>query len=279
MITFYIYRRQGITYKKLAEQNKKIDHQNEMLQSQNHLLQEVNHEKNTLMSIVAHDLKSPFNRIAGFSTLVKLEGPLNTAQESHLQKLNEVTQSGVGLITDLLDLDNLTDDKEGPSSEQFDLSKLLKDHLESFRALANSKGIHLTSIIPPQLTFTTDRSDLSRIVDNLLSNAIKFSESNKTVTISAALEKSNAIIHIKDEGPGFSDEDKKSLYKKFAKLSARPTRSESSNGLGLAIVRTLIDRLHGTITLKSEKNVGSEFTVVLPSLVNNAEKTHINPVP
>lgn len=266
VITFFVYRRQRIIYKKLEEQNKKIDHQNEMFQRQNTQMEEANHEKNTVMNIVAHDLKSPLNRIAGLSTLIRLEGPLTAPQESYLQKLNDVTQSGVGLIKDLLELSDLTDVKEGPLAEQFNVSDLFNNHLESFRPLAISKGICLASNIPPQLVFTSNPSDLSRILDNLVSNAIKFSPLNKTVAVSLVAEDDKITIIVKDEGPGFSEEDKKSLYKKFTKLSARPTGLESSNGLGLAIVRALVDRLGGSIDLQTEQNGGSEFTVRIPSM-------------
>jgi len=71
-------------------------------------------------------------------------------------------------------------------------------------------------------------------------------------------------IFVKDMGPGFSDEDKKSLFQKFKKLSARPTAGESSNGLGLAIVKTLVDRLGGSIELKASQKSGSEFVIEIP---------------
>ena len=74
------------------------------------------------------------------------------------------------------------------------------------------------------------------------------------------------MISVKDEGPGFTEEDQLSLYKKFKRLSARPTASESSNGLGLAIMKTLVDRLNGSIELKTKPKQGSEFKVTLPAL-------------
>jgi signal transduction histidine kinase len=76
-----------------------------------------------------------------------------------------------------------------------------------------------------------------------------------------------------DQGPGFTDADKASLFKKFKRLSARPTASESSNGLGLAIVKILVDRLGGTIELLSQVNKGSEFIIMLPSQSKNSENS------
>lgn len=264
IITFYVYRRQRNTNKKLADQNRKIDYQNELLQNQNQQLQEINHEKNTLMSIVAHDLKSPLNRIIGLTTLIKIEGTLTPEQDKCLRMMDDVTKSGINLIKDLLDLDGFSDTADELEPETFNLSDTLTNHLRSFRVLADSKGIQLKVEIPNQLEITTDPSALIRIIDNLLSNAIKFSPTDKTVTLGLSKENDVTIIRVKDEGPGFSEEDKKLIYKKFARLSARPTGSESSNGLGLAIVRTLVERLKGTISLVSELNQGSEFIVVIP---------------
>jgi signal transduction histidine kinase len=105
---------------------------------------------------------------------------------------------------------------------------------------------------------------LSRIIDNLISNAIKFSKNGSTVSVNAKIENGSFTLLVKDNGPGFSEDDKKLLYQRFKKLSARPTAGESSNGLGLAIVKTLVDRLEGEISLSSELGKGSEFLVRIP---------------
>jgi signal transduction histidine kinase len=87
-----------------------------------------------------------------------------------------------------------------------------------------------------------------------------------SVFLACRIENQNAVIKVRDQGPGFTDTDKLSLYKKFKKLSAKPTSSESSNGLGLAIVKTLVDRLGGTIELISSEGKGSEFIVTIPNI-------------
>ena len=101
-------------------------------------------------------------------------------------------------------------------------------------------------------------------MDNLLSNAIKFSERDTTIDVAAWKADNNLWISVKDQGPGFSERDKRNLYQKFRKLSARPTAGETSNGLGLAIVKILVDRMKGEILLKTEAGKGSEFTIVIP---------------
>src|SRR5690606_19109864 len=105
---------------------------------------------------------------------------------------------------------------------------------------------------------------LGRIIDNLVSNAIKFSDNNSVVSVTADIQGGKFQIRVKDNGPGFSEEDKRKHFQKVTKLSARPTGGESSNGLGLAIVKTLVDRLDGEIELHSQLRQGSEFVISFP---------------
>src|SRR5690606_35631294 len=109
-----------------------------------------------------------------------------------------------------------------------------------------------------------DLSSLDIITNNILSNALKYSRLNSSVDVKIYTEYSNLIINIKDSGLGFTDEDKTKLFKPYTKLSAKPTANESSSGLGLSIVKNIVDINKGTIELKSEKGSGSEFKVSLP---------------
>ncbi|MFM9838020.1 MAG: ATP-binding protein [Cyclobacteriaceae bacterium] len=278
IISWQVNKRRRLINEKLALQNQQInkkqqeiDIQNETLSKRNQLLSDLNHEKDTLMSIVAHDLKSPLNRIVGLATLIELEGKLNHQQNDYLQMMKDVTKSGANLITDLLDVHAIEENTQAPSSMNFDLTTLLKDRVDYFQAIAVTKGIKLESNLPHSAPFISDSTYINRIVENLLSNAIKFSKSGTAVVVSGKCENDKAYISIKDQGPGFTQTDRASLFKKFRRLSARPTAAESSNGLGLAIVKTLVDRLGGTIELVSENGKGSEFTVILPLRNKNAE--------
>lgn len=255
---------------KLAQQNQFIQNQreeiiqqNEKLFRRNQELSDLNNEKDTLMSIVAHDLKSPLNRIKGVSDILHMEGNLNDNQKQYLQLVKDATQSGLDLIKDLLDVHMLEENIE-PNFTTFDISAFLLDKTEFHRQSAEVKNIHLHISRIENEMVTLDADYLSRIMDNLISNAIKFSSKNSEVEIAAGKNDSELWITVKDHGPGFSEKDKSLLFQKFRKLSARPTAGETSNGLGLAIVKTLIDRLRGQIDLKSETGKGSEFIIRFP---------------
>ena len=262
-------RRKAIN-EKLEEQNKfiqaqrlEIIQQNEKLSRRNQELSDLNYEKDTLMSIVAHDLKSPLNRIKGMVEIMELEGGLTEDQRTYLEMTKAATRAGLDLIKDLLDV-HMLQENTVPHFSQFDLSAFIFEKTKDFEPSAEAKKIHLNiSHVESEIVYQ-DSGYLSRIVDNLLSNAIKFSKTNSEVKIGAGKTNDYVWVSVKDDGPGFSDVDRIQLFQRFKKLSARPTAGETSNGLGLAIVKTLVDRLGGSIDLNSQPNKGSEFIVKLP---------------
>ncbi len=247
----------------IQQQREEIVRQNENLSRRNQELSDLNHEKDTLMSIVAHDLKSPLNRIDGITYLMGMEGDMNQSQQEYVGMIKDATQSGLDLITDLLDVHAL-EENVVPNYSSFDISKFLFEKTQTFHSRAEAKGIHLNITRVENEEVFTDLDYLDRIFDNLLSNAIKFSPKNSVIDISADRADYEFWISIKDKGPGFSSRDKEQLFQKFKKLSARPTGGETSNGLGLAIVKTLVDRLKGKIDLISSEGKGSEFIVRFP---------------
>jgi len=254
----------------IAEQRAEIAHQNEKLFRRNHDLADINREKDTLMSIVAHDLKSPMNRIYGLACLMEAERNMNNSQEEYLKLLKDSTRSGLDLITDLLDVNSLREVKDRPSFGTINVNELIHVRVMAFQQAADLKSISLIVKNDFAKSVISERNYITRILDNLISNAIKFSFFGTQVTIATTCEDDKLILVVKDQGPGFSDDDRSMMYQKFKKLSARPTAGESSNGLGLAIVKILVERLHGNIALVSEPGKGSEFVVRIPvSIVEN----------
>jgi signal transduction histidine kinase len=247
----------------IQNQRREIVEQNEKLSRRNQQLSDLNHEKDTLMSIVAHDLKSPLNTIKGVADLMEIEGGLTSDQKKYVSMTKEATKAGLYLIKDLLDV-HMLEENVLPNYSTFDISEFILRKVNAYQPAAEAKNIHLhITRIENEIVYL-DADYLSRIIDNLITNAIKFSSANSTVDVAAGRSADSLWISIKDQGQGFSDKDKRELFQKFKKLSSKPTAGESSNGLGLAIVKTLVDRMKGTIELKSEKGKGSEFLIQLP---------------
>lgn len=245
----------------IKTQREEIVRQNEKLSRRNHQLSELNHEKDTLMSIVAHDLKAPLNRIKGLTDIMALEqNGSSSDQKMYLKLIQDSTRAGLDLIKDLLDV-NMLEENVQPKLSTFDISTFLLEKMESFRQAAETKNIHLQITEVESEKIYSDADYLGRIIDNLISNAIKFSKNNTTISLAGGKSARGFWISVKDEGPGFSEKDREQLFQKFKKLSAQPTAGETSNGLGLAIVKTLVDRLGGEISLRSEPRKGSEFMI------------------
>jgi signal transduction histidine kinase/tetratricopeptide (TPR) repeat protein len=276
VLAWRLSQRRKIINQKLEDQNihilaqrEEIAKQNEILSRSNHELDGLNHEKDTLMNIVAHDLKSPLNRIYGLVKILESEVDLNEEQKAYLRLMKESTLGGLDLITDLLDVHAWKELRENPKPQAFSLHDFLEKKIHAFEHSAQEKGITIKWSARERENadrkIVSEPNYLGRIFDNLLSNAIKFSSSRSTVEVTGLWKDGLLMLTIKDQGPGFTKEDQTQMFQKFRKLSARPTAGESSNGLGLAIVRILVDRLGGTIDLKTAQGQGSEFIISIPA--------------
>lgn len=248
----------------ITNQSQRIVQQNEKLMVRNETLAALNNEKDTLMNILAHDLKAPFNRVHGIGHLLEYT-QLNEEQSTYVKMLFSAAENGLNLIRDLLEVSAA----EGETSRtlhisEIGLDEILREKAETFQSDAETKHIRLKVLITEELHVMTDQHYLSRILDNLISNAIKFSPPEKEVLLSAGVSKETFFVSVKDFGQGFTESDRKNIYHKFSRLSARPTGGESSNGLGLAIVKLLVDNMGGEIELISEPGKGSEFILRFP---------------
>jgi signal transduction histidine kinase len=250
----------------LKRSNALIQEQYEALRQSNDRLADLNREKDGLIGIVAHDLKSPLNKSAALTELIASVGPLNPSQEQALEMIRSVTAHGNHLIRDLLDLNSIEHPDGVLRYEEVDLGQLFLESAASFEAAARQKDLQIDWQAPSgDFLMHTDRHSLQRILENLVSNAVKFSPRGKKIWVIAHSDGNGSVeISVRDEGPGISAEDRKKLFKKFQRLSARPTGGESSTGLGLAITKTLVEKLHGSIRIESKPGMGAEFLVKLP---------------
>ena len=242
----------------LEAKRKEVLHQNERLR-------ELNKEKDGIIGVVAHDLKSPLNKVEGFTQLIPLVGSLNEEQESYIEQINKVTHSGKSLIRDLLDISDIENSGSKLNITAFDLQETVQGLVETFEQRAKQKDIRLHyTHTSAEAQVSTDRSFVERILDNLLSNAIKFSEAESVVRVRTEADKNRLTLEVSDQGPGISEADQQKMFKKFERLSAKPTAGESSTGLGLSIIKALVEKLGGEIRVASALEEGTTFTVVLP---------------
>ncbi|MEM7109013.1 MAG: tetratricopeptide repeat-containing sensor histidine kinase [Bacteroidota bacterium] len=236
---------------------------NDVLTQKKNELAELNLQKDTLLNIMAHDLRAPFNRITGLVDLIKFD---EGNQAEYISMIAAMSNSGVDLIKNIMEVNKLESGEVAGRISAFNIEEFLREKIKNHEPDASAKQITLQAEITVQKDFSTNKLYLERIVDNLISNAIKYSEKDSDIKVKAVREHNQLLISVEDHGPGFTPDDKKNLYQKFKTLSARPTAGEASNGLGLSLVKTLVDKLGGKITLKSEVGLGSTFEVFLPQL-------------
>ena len=190
---------------------------------------------------------------------------MSEEQLHYLNLLEQVSSESKNLVSNLLDLNKLELGLFEQHIEDFDVKEVIEKIIHNYEKSASEKNIVIKKYCSGNISIRNNREFIERILDNLVSNAIKFSQNNKTVTISCDYNYQFLVLSVKDEGPGISKKEQQDLFKKFIKLSARPTGGESSTGLGLAIVKLLVDKLEGEIQVLSKEKKGTEMRVKFPA--------------
>jgi len=240
-----------------------LQEMNVELKQTNECLVDLNREKDGIINIVAHDLKSPICTIVAYLDLIKRDGPINAKQKDYLDIIDSVTQNGMYLIDDILDVHSYQYGDDEIIMTEIHLRQYIEDWAKTFEQELKRKEQTLDlEIIVSDSTFKTNQFILTRILNNLLSNAIKFSDNNTNIFVSVLESHASYTFSVKDQGPGISQDDQGKMFKRFQKLTARPTAGETSNGLGLSIIKTLSDKLNGEVIVNSELNKGTEFKIV-----------------
>lgn len=247
-----------------------LEQQNDLLRKNNEEILRLGELKDSFLSIASHDLKNPLTSILGFACIMNsqlLPGSIMTAQ-AHDWTGRIVAQCRVmqQIIGDFLDFHALEDGQIKLSLEFADLNELARDVLERNAGYAEQKGItcHL-DLENGSLFVNADKSRINQVMENLLGNAIKFSPKEKQITVSTRRIENGVLVEICDSGPGFTDEDMKKLFVKYAKLGNMPTGSEKSSGLGLAISKKLVEMQGGKIGARNNAEGGATFWFELPN--------------
>ncbi|HEY4415778.1 MAG TPA: ATP-binding protein [Verrucomicrobiae bacterium] len=233
------------------------------LKASNDQLLSLNNEKNEFLSIAAHDLKNPLTTVILGAEIIQRAELL----PRHKSVAQDIIQAGTrmrGLITDLLDTNAIEEGRFVSKLERCDLNALLAESLKQNGTIAARKEITLMLVSSAEAWARTDRAATLQIFDNFISNAIKYSPYKSTVWLRASAAGGKVSVAIADEGPGLSAADQEKLFRKFTRLTARPTGGESSNGLGLSIVKRLAEAMGGSVECQSILGSGSTFTVHLP---------------
>jgi signal transduction histidine kinase len=263
------------TFEELRTINEALEKTSLELSLKNEELQKANEFKSELLGIAAHDLRNPLQVITWNTALLLEDMKDNLKVFQKLNTINKSSEKMYKLITDLLDTASIDSGKLKMMVSSLDMGQLVEIVVNDLKHLAEKKGQTITLTAQNGCFLTGDRMMLEQVVENLLTNAIKFSPLNKNIVVTVEAKKRNydnpqpreeSIISfsVRDEGPGLTSEDKKRLFGKFQRLSARPTAGESSTGLGLSIIKGMVTLHGGEVRVESEPGKGSTFYVELP---------------
>jgi signal transduction histidine kinase len=256
---------------RVAQRTRALMQANRRLSAQWLRLQRANGFKNEILGTVAHDLKNPLGVILGRTEMLTELIAAGSSRESvtaQVEHIRDATRRLTSMVDHLIS-DAMADAFDITiRREAVDIAALVSEVADANQPLAVNKQQTITVSAPPNFVTMCDADRIREAIDNLVSNAIKYSPIGGKISVLVSHhEKKKTVIRITDEGAGLSPEDLGRLFGRFQRLSAKPTAGESSTGLGLSIVKRIIDMHGGEVTADSAgPEHGSTFSIILPAM-------------
>lgn len=240
------------------------------LKSARDRLKRLAEDKDELLGILAHDLRNAIGSV--HMTAQVLGERLTTAGDTRLAGMNDnilsATSKTLAFLKEFLANAN-ADRGLAVGREPVRVCETVRQIVQGHESAAERKEIRLVAETgSSDLVVSADHAALGQVLDNLVSNALKFSPSGKTVRVSVRDAGGQVDLVVKDEGPGFTEEDRRLMFGRYRRLSARPTAGEPSTGLGLSIVKRLVEGMGGELICDSVPGAGAVFIVRLPKEQN-----------
>ncbi len=266
LIIYRQYRQKKEAYQKLENQNLEILNQKEELKKLADELKELNATKDKLFSIIAHDLRSPFMGIQGFSDLLlnNINNLNSTEIKEYIGYIDASAKNTLDLLSKLLEWAKNQTGQISFNPINLKLEPVVNEILEVLYPSAKIKNIDINYSQSEDINVYADLNMLKTILRNLIQNAIKFTNSNGLVNISAVKKSDCVEINISDNGMGMNDYVKNNIFEIDKKKTSKGTDDEKGIGLGLILCKDFIEKHGGKICVESELNVGSKFIIAFP---------------
>jgi len=222
--------------------------------------------KSEFINMVAHELKAPLGAIKGYLEMVveKQLGDNNELYENYLKRSLNRSEAMLALLQDLLNIFRMDAQNVRREIERIDAGELLKETLEFFDSNIQKRKLKLEVNIKKNLYIEADREEIRRVYTNLISNAIKYNKEQGIIRVTADINDIYISITVEDSGIGMTHEESERLFEEFFRAKNPYTRKISGTGLGMTILKKIVDEYDGKITVSSEYEKGSIFTVLLP---------------
>ncbi len=251
----------------LSLKNKEIEDQQRYVELLNKELKDANQTKDKFFSIVAHDLKSPFNSLLVLTNLLLDDYDTYSEEErkSFIQQLKASSENTFALLQNLLDWASTQMGKTMIVHEKIDISKISEETITLLKPFARNKNIRIKSEIPPNTIVFADKNMVSAIILNLVTNAIKFTPPEGKVEIRSVSENKHVKVEVADTGVGISPKNQKKLFRLDHKIQTAGTAKEKGTGLGLILCKEFVEKNDGQIWVNSVEGKGSQFFFTLPA--------------
>lgn len=227
------------------------------------------------LSVLSHELKSPLNAVEGYLQIMQ-ERQAGNDISGYDQIIDRSLQRIKGmrtLIMDLLDLTKIQSDEKDKKRKQVDLTRIAREAIESINPYAIQKDVSVELHADSEISVYADPNDMEIVMNNLVSNAVKYNKKGGKVDVYLDEDQKNLKIKVVDTGIGMSQEDTSRLFQEFVRIKNEKTRDITGSGLGLSIVKKVIDLYRGDIQVDSAPDKGSTFAVTLPVYRYMSEST------
>jgi signal transduction histidine kinase len=226
--------------------------------------EELDEMKSEFVATVSHDLRAPLTFMRGYTNMLEMVGELNARQRDYVKRIMEGIEQMNALIGDLLDLRRV-EAGVGIRQEPCRLGLILVEAVDGMRAKARGKNVALKlEPAPGAPTVIGDRTLLRQVVSNLVDNAVKYTPSGGNVRVGLDVNDERVVIRVADTGIGIAPDDQVRLFEKFRRIKRRETADIQGTGLGLALVKSIVERHKGRVWVESALHEGSTFFVELP---------------
>lgn len=258
----------------------KVKDRTRELEMMNERLFELNREKNRYIGMVAHDLRNPISIAASYSDILieDYDSIPKCDQFEYLGQINSSCYFSLDLIRDFLDASKIEAGIFDLNLARHDYIKVVNDNIRLNEILARSKSQEIMlKCCYERISANFDSNKIQQVLNNLLSNAIKYSHSNKRIVVEVLVDNHEIQTRIIDQGQGIPADELPKLFQPFQTTSVKPTGNEKSTGLGLALVKKIIEAHQGCIKVESQVGVGSVFTFSFPIQIDrNIDEKSIN---
>lgn len=259
-------RNNNILEERLTQNSLKIERQRDELDKQKKELEELNATKDKFFTIIAHDLKNPFNTVIGLSELLikRYDTYDSNKIKEFIRQINKFSNNAYNLLEDLLKWAKSQTGRMEVKPEKVEVFELAIENMNLFQEKAEKKGVKINANVKMGLFAYIDKNMICTVLRNLISNSVKFTNSGDIINIEAKSINEHIEIMVTDTGIGVPEEKLEKIFKIDSHISTQGTADEIGTGLGLIISREFVEKNGGTINVKSKEGNGTQFMFTVP---------------